>query len=128
MPAGESFTAKLYEDANTSYIWNSSKGQGSLVLSFETVFEKAEKADFWIGSGYYTTLDELKAANAHYEQFQSFITGNIFSFSKHKSDHGGVEYFELGPLQPHIVLKDLIKVTHPNLMPGYEPYFLQKLN
>ena len=128
LPAGESFTAKLYEDANTSYIWNESNGQGSLVLSFETVFEKAEKADYWIGSGYFTTLDELKAANAHYEQFQSFKTGNIFSFSKRRSAHGGVEYFELGPLQPHIVLKDLIKVTHPNLMPDYEPYFLQKLN
>lgn len=128
LPAGESFTAKLYEDANTSYIWKSSTGQGSLVLSFETVFEKAEKADYWIGSGYFITLDELKAANAHYEQFQSFKTGNIFSFSKRRSDSGGVEYFELGPLQPHIVLKDLIKVTHPNLMPDYEPYFLQKLN
>ena len=128
LPAGESFTGKLYEDANTSYIWNDSKGQGSLVLSFETVFEKAEKAEYWVGSGYFTTLDELKASNAHYEQFQSFKTGNIFSFSKRRSAHGGVEYFELGPLQPHIVLKDLIKVTHPNLMPDYEPYFLQKLN
>jgi len=128
LPAGESFTAKLYEDANTSYIWNNTKGQGSLVLSFETVFEKAEKATYWIGSGYYTSLEDLKAANAHYEQFQSFKTGHIYSFSNRRSDFGGVEYFELGPLQPHIVLKDLIKVTHPDLMPDYEPYFLQKLN
>lgn len=128
LPAGESFTAKLYEDANTSYIWKNSEGQGSLVLSFETVFEKAEKADYWIGSGYFTALDELKAANAHYEQFKSFKTGNVYSFSKRRSEYGGVEYFELGPLQPHIVLKDLIKVAHPDLMPGYEPYFLQKLN
>ena len=128
LPAGESFTATLYEDANTSYVWKNSEGQGSLVLSFETVFEKAEKAEYWIGSGYFTTLDDLKAANAHYEQFKSFKTGNVYSFSKRRSENGGVEYFELGPLQPHIVLKDLIKVVHPNLMPDYEPYFLQKLN
>jgi len=128
LPAGESFTAELYKDANTSYIWSDSKGQGSLVLSFESVFEKAGQADYWIGSGYYTTFEELASANAHYKQFNSYKTGEIYSFSKRRSTNGGVEYFELGPLQPHIVLKDLIKVTHPELIPDYEPYFLQKLN
>jgi len=128
LPAGESFTAQLYKDANADYLWGSSKGQGSLVLSFETVFEKAGKATYWIGSGYYTTLEELEAANAHYAQFDTFKTKEIYSFSKRRSENGGVEYFEFAPMQPHIVLKDLIKVIHPELLPGYEPYFLQKLD
>lgn len=128
LPAGESFTAALYKDANTSYIWSESNGQGSIILSFESVFEKAEQADYWIGSGYYTALDELGSANPHYKQFKSFKSGEIYSFSKRRSENGGVEYFELGPLQPHIVLKDLIKVTHPELIPDYEPYYLQKLD
>lgn len=127
LPAGESFTAQLYKDANTSYIWKESEGQGSLVLSFESVLERAENADFWIGSGYYTSLEELKNANAHYEQFKPFKNKAIYSFSKRRSENGGVEYFEFGPLQPHIVLKDLIKVSHPELLPDYEPYFLQRL-
>lgn len=128
LPAGESFTAQLYKDANTNYIWKDSKGQGSLVLSFESVFEKAGNAQYWIGSGYYTTLDELKAANAHYQEFEAFKQGEIYSFSKRRSITGGVEYFEFGPMQPHIVLKDLIKVVHPELLPDYEPYFLQKID
>jgi iron complex transport system substrate-binding protein len=127
LPAGESFTAQFYKDANTDYIWKDSKGQGSLVLSFESVFEKAGKADFWIGSGYYTSLDELKNANAHYEQFEAFKQGAVYSFSKRRSEGGGVEYFEFGPIRPQVVLKDLIKVTHPELLPDYEPYFLQRL-
>lgn len=128
LPAGESFTAQLYKDANTDYIWKNSEGQGSLVLSFETVFEKAEKAEYWIGSGYYTSLEEVAAANAHYQQFETFKTKQIYSFSKRRSENGGVEYFEFGPLQPDVVLKDLIKVVHPELLPEYEPYFLQKLD
>jgi len=127
LPAGESFTAQFYKDANTDYIWKDSKGQGSLVLSFESVYEKAGKADFWIGSGYYTTLDELKNANSHYEQFEAFKKGAVYSFSKRRSEGGGVEYFEFGPIQPQVVLKDLIKVTHPELLTDYEPYFLQRL-
>ncbi|MGB5323651.1 ABC transporter substrate-binding protein [Lutimonas sp.] len=128
LPAGESFTAQLYQDANADYLWKASEGQGSLVLSFETVFEKAEKAEYWIGSGYYTSLEEVAAANAHYQQFETFKTKEIYSFSKRRSENGGVEYFEFGPLQPDVVLKDLIKVVHPELLPGYEPYFLQKLD
>ena len=128
LPAGESFTAQLYRDANTDYIWNHTEGQGSLVFSFETVYEKADIAELWIGSGYYTTLEELQSANAHYGQFKAFKDKEVYSFSKRRSDNGGVEYFEFGPMQPHIVLKDLIKVAHPELLPNYEPYFLQKLD
>ncbi|MEL4455143.1 ABC transporter substrate-binding protein [Lutimonas vermicola] len=128
LPAGESFTAQLYRDANTEYIWDDTKGQGSLVLSFETVYEKAQLAELWIGSGYYTTMEELKGANAHYSQFKAFKDGEVYSFSKRRSSNGGVEYFELGPLQPHIVLKDLIKVAHPEILPNYRAYFLQKLD
>ncbi len=128
LPAGESFTAQLFQDANANYLWKTSKGQGSLVLSFETVFDKAEKAAYWIGSGYYTTLEEVAAANVHYQEFETFKTKEVYSFSKRRSENGGVEYFEFAPMQPHIVLKDLIKVLHPELLPGYEPYFLQKLD
>ncbi len=127
LPAGESFTAQLYKDANTDYLWKTSSGQGSLILSFESVFEKAKKADYWIGSGYYTTLEELESANMHYQEFETYKTKQIYSFSKRRSENGGVEYFEFGPLRPHIVLKDLIKVVHPELLPTYEPYFLQRL-
>jgi len=127
LPAGESFMAQLYKDANTDYLWKTSKGQGSLILSFESVFEKAQKADFWIGSGYFTNRNELGDANDHYTEFTSFKNRNIYTFSNKKGDNGGVIYFELGPVQPHIVLQDLIKVTHPELLPDYKPYFLEKL-
>ena len=128
LPAGESFTAQLYKDANVDYLWKDSKGQGSLVLSFEAVFGKAQKADYWIGSGYFTNRNELADANSHYTEFKSFKNNNIYTFSKKRGVNGGVLYFEFAPIQPHIVLQDLIKVTHPELLPGYQPYFLEKLN
>jgi iron complex transport system substrate-binding protein len=128
LPAGESFTAQLYKDANTNYLWKESEGQGSLVLNFETVLDRARDADFWIGSGIYTSRQDLLEANGHYSEFKAFEQNKIFTFSKKKGSGGGIVYFELGPLQPHIVLKDLIKVTHPDLLPGYEPFFLQPLD
>lgn len=128
LPAGESFTASLYRDANTNYLWKESKGQGSLVLSFESVYDKAKTADFWIGSGYFTAYKELAAANNHYMEFDAYKEKKIFTFSKRRGENGGVLYFELSPIQPHIVLQDLIKITHPELLPNYQPYFLEELN
>jgi len=128
LPAGESFTARLYEDANTNYLWKDSKGQGSLVLNFESVLDRAREADFWIGSGIYTSRKDLIEANGHYAEFKAYGQNRIYTFSKRKGDGGGIIYFELDALQPHVVLKDLIKVTHPNLLPEYQPFFLQPLD
>ncbi len=127
LPAGESFTAQLLKDANTNYIWGDSKGQGSLILSFESVFERGQNADFWIGSGYYTSLSDLADANSHYTEFKPFKNKKIYTFSKRRGETGGVLYFEMAPVHPHIVLQDLIKVTHPELLLDYQPFFLEKI-
>jgi len=128
LPAGDSFAAQLFKDANTNYLWSNSKGQGSLVLSFEAVIEKAQKANFWIGSGFFANINELANANNHYTEFEPFKKREIYTYSKKRGVNGGVIYFELAPVQPHIVLQDLIKVTHPELLPNYQPYFLEKLD
>lgn len=127
LPAGGSFMAQLLEDANTNYLWKETKGQGSLVLSFESVFSKAKNVDFWIGSGYFTSLEDLGNANDHYKEFKPFKDKKVYTFSKKRGVNDGVLYFELAPVQPHIVLQDLIKVTHPEILPDYEPFFLERV-
>ena len=128
LPAGESFVAQFLKDANTNYLWSDSKGKGSLSLSFETVFTKGQHADFWIAPGHYNSLEQLLNANEHYKEFDAFSSKNIFSFANTIGENGGVLYYELAPIQPHIVLKDIIKITHPELLPGYQPFFLKQLN
>ena len=40
---------------------------------------------------------------------------------------GGVLYYELGFARPDLVLKDMIKICHPELLEDYEPYFFKPL-
>ena len=128
LPAGESFVAQFLKEANTNYLWADSKGKGSLSLNFESVFEKGQHADFWIAPGHYLSLEQLRNANQHYTQFDPFKSKKIYSFANKKGETGGAIYYELAPVQPHIVLKDIIKITHPELLTDYEPFFLEKLN
>lgn len=126
LPQGESWGAKFITNANGNYLWAKTKGTGSLSLSFEKVYSLAKNADIWF-MDQYTSLEEIKNANPHYSQFKAFKTKNIYSFSKKKGKTGGVIYYELAPNRPDLVLKDLVKIFHPELLPNYELYFFEKL-
>ncbi len=127
MPQGNSWGALFLEDANANYLWKGTTGTGSLSLSFESVFSKAEKADFWIGPGQFTSLKEMSEANPHYAHFKAFQEKNVYSYSTKKGKTGGLIYYELAPNRPDLVLKDLIKILHPELLPDYKTYFFEKL-
>ena len=127
LPSGTSWGSLILKEANSNYLWQETTGTGSLSLSFETVFEKAKEADFWITSGQFSTLKEMTDANPHYGQFKAFQNKNVYSFAAKKGKTGGILYYELAPNRPDIVLKDLVKILHPELLVGYEPFFFEKL-
>jgi len=128
LPAGNSFEATFLKDANTHYLWENSKGKGSLSLNIENVFEKGKNAELWISPSFYTSLNEIKTANDIYQQFEAFKSKNVYSFVNKRGEMGGIIYFELAPARPDLVLKDLIKIAHPKLLQNYELTFYEKLH
>lgn len=127
MPRGNSWAASFLKDANAAYLWADSEGTGSLALSFETVMEKAENVDFWIGPAQFTTFKEMVESNPNYAHFKAFKDKNIYSFSSKKGKTGGILYYELASNRPDLILKDLIRILHPELLPDYELYIFEKL-
>lgn len=127
LPAGESFEATFLKDANTNYLWKSSKGKGSLSLNIENVFEKGKDAELWISPSYYKTMEQLNDANDMYPKLKAFQSKNIFTYVNKQGEKGGIIYFELAPARPDLVLKDLIKIAHPELLKDYELTFYEKL-
>ena len=128
LPGGESFVAQFLADANLDYLWKNSKGKGSLSLSFESVFERAKEADFWIAPGHFSSKTEMLEHNKLYAEFKAFKKDNIYTSTLKKGKTGGVIYYELAPTRPDLVLKDLIKIAHPELLPNYELTFFEKMN
>jgi len=127
MPHGNSWGALFINDAAGNYLWHESKGTGSLSLPFETVLEKAKDAAVWIGPAQFASLNEMKQTNPHYSQFAAFRNKKVYSFSTKKGKTGGVIYYELAPNRPDLVLKDVLKILHPELLPQYELFFFEKL-
>lgn len=127
LPQGDSWAALFLKQANGNYLWSDTEGTGSLALSFETVLDKAKDADFWIGPGQFTSIDEVIKDNKNYKFFKAVENKNVYSFSTKKGKTGGVIYYELAPNRPDLVLKDMIKILHPELLPNYELYFFEQL-
>ncbi|MGM8362150.1 ABC transporter substrate-binding protein [Flavobacterium sp. ARAG 55.4] len=125
---GNSWVAQFMKDAKSNYLWADTKGSGSLGLSFENILEKAKNADIWIATGSFKNTRELGDSNPHYEQFNAFATKNVYTFESKLGATGGTVYYELAPSRPDLVLKDYIKIFHPDLLPDYHFTFVQKLN
>ena len=127
LPNGSSPEAQFLKDANVNYLWSETTGNGSLALSFESVLVKAKDADLWLNPSYYSSFEQLEKANSLFTNFEAFKKKNIYTFANKTGETGGVLYYELGTARPDLVLKDLIKITHPELLIDYEPYFFTKL-
>ncbi len=127
LPGGNSWAAQFLSDANCEYLWKDTHATGSLSLSIESVLEKGKKAEFWISPSQFTSYQEMKEANPHYRQFGAYKNRNIYTFANTTGETGGLLYYELAPQRPDLVLKDLIHIFHPELLPDHELFFFKPL-
>ena len=127
LPAGKSFVAQFLTDANLNYLWKDTHGKGSLQLSFESVLDKGQFADYWIAPGYFSSKAQLLENNPQYQNFSAFKNNKIFTASTKRGVTGGVLYYELGPTRPDLILQDLIKITNPEILPNYTLTFFEQM-
>ena len=92
-----------------------------------TPFDEAGEADFWINPGTWNSLANGTAEDQRFAEFFAFESGNVFNNNARVSAGGGVDYFESGATNPHLVLADLLSIFHPDLLPDHELYYYQKL-
>ncbi|RED99394.1 ABC transporter substrate-binding protein [Marinoscillum furvescens] len=127
MPGGQNWAAEFYRDAGGEYLWADDSTSGWLEISFESVFNKARHADYWIGTSTFNTREELLSQDARYGDFAAFQNDRVYNYSKRRSPSGGYDFFESGYARPDRVLADLIAILHPELLPDYETYYFEKL-
>lgn len=122
---GKSFLAQLFRDAGADYFLKDDPRSGGVTLDFETVYSQAEGADFWrIVNSYDGTFsyDALKSLDSRYADFRAFREkGVVYCNMREKP------FYESMPMEPEIVLEDLIRAFHPDLLPDYKPTYYERL-
>ncbi len=127
VPGGRSFAATLINDAGGEYIWKDDSSREAIPLETEFVFSKAQNADIWINAGSALSLYDIKSLDSRLQLFEAFRIGNVFNNNAMVNDLGGNVYWETGALEPHVILKDLISIFHPELLPGHTLVYYQRL-
>ena len=125
VPGGKSTTGRLYQDAGATYVWAEDEHSGSIPLSFETVFDRGQDADFWLfkyNRQQDKTLTELKSDYASYAGFRAFQTGQVYGCNS-----GQVPFYTETPFHPERLLEDLIRIFHPGVLPAGECRYFKRL-
>lgn len=124
---GKSFTARFLKDAGADYPWYDSEESGGLRKDFEAVYEQGLKADIWLNPGSATTKEEVLAKDERFKDFKAFQTDEIYNSYRRSTESGGNDYWESGVVHPEIVLADMIKILHPEIVPDHNLYYYHKV-
>ncbi len=124
---GRSFAYKLLQIVKADYPWKNNQSTGSIKLDFETVYEFGLKADFWMAPGSASTLEGILSRDTRYADFKAFKKQQIYNIFGRYTEGGGNDYYETGVVEPHVVLKDIVKIFHPELLPDHELVYHSQL-
>ena len=116
----------LVADAGGTYIFSDEPAIGSVPYDPEQVFDKSQHADLWMfkyRQDVPLTYTQLAQEWSNYAEMNAFKQKNIYGCNLAK-----VTYYEDTPFHPNLLLRDYIKVFHPDVLPDYEPKYFTKLN
>ena len=119
--AGKSFLAQLFHDAGADYFLKDDPRSGGVTLDFETVYNQAEGADYWRIANSFAgeyCYDALKAQDERYADFKAFKEKHVVYCNMREKP-----FYESMPAEPEVVLADMIRVFHPEILPDHEPVY-----
>ena len=125
---GESYVAQLFRDAGGDYLFSDNSGAGELPLDFEVVYDRAHDADFYINIGMTGGVEDILARDPRYANFDAVKNGAIYHFDARTNEYGSLDYWQSGTVRPDVILKDLVKILHPDLLPDHELYYYRHIS
>ncbi|WP_235317565.1 ABC transporter substrate-binding protein [Porphyromonas cangingivalis] len=128
LPGEYAYITNLFADAKVAYDYVPGE-LDNRPTSFEYIFANHRHKKLWLClmTGELTTLEDFLSLNERYRHFDAAKEGNIWVDRKRVNENGGNDFWESGPYHPDLLLKDIIKIAHPDLLPEYETVYWTKL-
>lgn len=116
MPYNSSYALRLVRDAGGQPVYRDNNSRRSQPVSMEQAYLLTDKADVWLVSGTYHTLRELCGDLPRFADTRPVVSGRVFNCTLRSIAGGGNDYWESGIVNPDLVLRDLMKIFHPELV------------
>ena len=116
MPSTISYLARLIADAGGDYIYKKNTSNHSVPIDIEEAALLTTEADIWLHVEGVSSLKDLRQQYPKFANMPCVQRGEIYNCDKRRVLGGGNDYWESGVVQPDVILRDLIKVFHPELV------------
>ncbi len=126
-PGTNSYVARLFSDAGGDYVLINNSDKGDSILDFESVYDTSSNAEYWLNTGYGNNIQEMLALDSRYNKFSAVKNGNVYQFNARVNTFGGNDYWESGIIHPDIILADIVKILHPEVLPDHELYYYSRI-
>ncbi|MDR6920032.1 MULTISPECIES: ABC transporter substrate-binding protein [Chryseobacterium] len=126
LPGGNTSVAHYIADANANYIMKENKDEKALTMGFEEVYAKCGGVQYWVNAGSHASKKQMLNANPFYGKLDVFNKGKIYTMAG-KEKQKANDFFESGVVRADLVLKDYIKIFHPELLQGYQLTYMKEL-
>lgn len=117
MPWKSSYSAHLIADAGAEYLYGEKNtSNASQRIDTEEATLLMAQADHWIDVTGIENHEELQRRYPHFRNLRCVQQGEVYNNDRRRSPAGGNDYWESGVVNPHLVLRDLVKIFHPELV------------
>lgn len=125
MPSTDNYVIRLITDAGGNYIYDRNTGNSSLPIDLEEAYLLTSQADMWINVGMARSLDDVARMCPKFTDTRCFRNGYVYNNNARTNAGGGNDFYESAVVNPDIVLRDLIKIFHPELVEEDFVYYKQ---
>lgn len=123
-PAG-SYVAQLITDAGGNYVYQENTSNVSKPIDLEEAYRLSAVADVWINVGGANSLADFKTMLPKFVDIPCVKNERVYNNTLRLNASGGNDYWESGVINPDLVLRDLVKIFHPELVKDDFVYYKQ---
>lgn len=122
---GKNYLAQIFRDAGADYVIHDDETAGEN-LEFEKMYALAANADYWRILNSFPgefSYKALKASEPRNELFKAYKERKVIYCNMRQTP-----YYEITPVEPDVLLKDLVAIFHPELVESdYQPKYYRLL-
>ena len=128
---GGNFFPQFVRDAGGQYfLAKDARPAANLRMPFERAVYLSSQSGIWIcgnGINRVRTKRDLIRKTPMLEDLFAVRGGRVFALDSNSSTGEAMPWVDSSLDKPDVVLADFISVLHPELLPGYNPYFIREL-
>ncbi|MEM7049299.1 MAG: ABC transporter substrate-binding protein [Acidobacteriota bacterium] len=120
--------ARQIADAGGEYFWQEDTPLNWFEVPLISAFERAAEADHWIWVP--PNIRNLSDALAQEQRLAALPVvqqGELYSFDADAPEPGRAPFYDRMLIEPDLVLADMIRIFHPELLPDHRLVFFRRL-